>query len=207
MWTSKRQERHHLSCPIPSGRRQQNVYMGNKFLFRPDLSDKGRRRLRCHPHKFPVKTLCPVLCLTHLCFSCRRVSRCSYSVYIHFLNLLHYFCQPLCRSEPHPLPRNKSERFIVSMQIYRLTSPVKLHDKHLHSLLPGSPICRKTGDAYPTLSVCVLSGICSRGQAIFNYDLPLQKVRISLIHFPYRRYPSQFPIVFMSFISSCAIAI
>ena len=32
MWTSKRQERHHLSCPIPSGRRQQNVYMGNKFL-------------------------------------------------------------------------------------------------------------------------------------------------------------------------------
>ena len=32
MWTSKRQERHHPSCPIPSGRRQQNVYMGNKFL-------------------------------------------------------------------------------------------------------------------------------------------------------------------------------
>ena len=108
----------------------------HQFLFRPDLSDKGRRRLRCHPHKFPVKTLCPVLCLTHLCFSCRRVSCCSYSVYIHFLNLLHYFCQPLCRSEPLLLPCKKSEQFIVSMQIYLLTSPPKFHTGlHLLSLI------------------------------------------------------------------------
>ncbi len=120
----------------------------HKFLFRPDLSDKGRLRLRCHPHKFPVKTLCPVLCLTHLCFSCRRVS-CSYSIYIHFLNLLHYFCQPLCRSEPHLLPRNKSEQFIVSMQIYLLTSPPKFHTGlHLLSL-----ICR----GMPALSGATLA--------------------------------------------------
>ena len=45
------------------------------------------------------------------------------------------------------------------------------------------------------------------GRLFFNHDLTLQKVRISLIHFPYRRYPSQFPSVFMLFISSCAIAI
>ena len=54
----------------------------------------------------------------------------------HFLNLLHYFCQPLCRSEPLPLPRNKSEQFIVSMQIYLLTSPPKFHTGlHLLSLI------------------------------------------------------------------------
>ena len=36
MQTFTRQERHHPSCPIPSGRRQQDaaqgIYMGNKFL-------------------------------------------------------------------------------------------------------------------------------------------------------------------------------
>ena len=73
---------------------------------------------------------------------------------------------------------------------------------------PDSPICRKTGEACPVfVRLWLIGDMPSVRQAVFNHDLLLQKVRISLIHFPYRRYPSQFPSVFISFISSCAITI
>ncbi len=47
----------------------------------------------------------------------------SNSINTHFQISSIFDTAPLCRSKPHLLPHNKSERFITSMQTYRLTSP------------------------------------------------------------------------------------
>ncbi len=110
-----------LPSQSPAPCRQGN---GNAKARRLGLPRSPMPCLRCHSHKLPVKTLCAVLCLAHLCFSYCRVSCLPCSLVISPSSLL------------------------LHAKVLYLCSSVKFHtDLHLLSLLPDSPICRNAGDA------------------------------------------------------------